>query len=92
MPWRPGRGCRTGGAGQLRRTLRTGVQAGGVSLPATVTFEAVERVSGGPATAFAALERRRPFPQITAEAERATVTPAAARRLAGLVTAAWAVF
>jgi uncharacterized protein (DUF58 family) len=29
---------------------------------------------------------------VTAEAERATVTPAAARRLAGLVTAAWAAF
>jgi hypothetical protein len=64
----------------------------GVSFPATVAFEVVERVPGGPATAFAAPECRRPFPQITAQAERAPVTPAAVRRLAGLVTAAWAVF
>jgi hypothetical protein len=64
----------------------------GVSFPAAVAFDVVERVRGGPATAFAAPECRRPFPQITAEAERAMVTPAAARRLAGLVTAAWAVF
>jgi Transposase DDE domain group 1 len=42
--------------------------------------------------AFAAPECRRPFAQVTAGAERATVTPAAARRLAGLVTAAWATF
>ena len=48
--------------------------------PATVAFEVVERVPGGPATAFAAPECRRPFPQITAEAERAAVAPAAARR------------
>ena len=60
--------------------------------PATVAFEVVERVPGGPATAFAAPECRRPFPQITAEAERAAVAPAAARRLAGLVSAAWAAF
>jgi len=46
----------------------------------------------GPATAFAAPECRRPFPQVTAESERATVTPAAARRLAGLVGAAWTAF
>src|SRR6266568_4018687 len=46
----------------------------------------------GPATAFAAPECRRPFPQITAKAERAKVTPAAARRLADLVTAAWMTF
>jgi hypothetical protein len=63
-----------------------------VAFPATVAFDVVERVPGGPATAFAAPECRRPFPQITAEADRATVTPAAARRLAGLVSAAWAVF
>ncbi len=55
----------------------------GVSFPSTVAF---------PTTAFAAPECRRPFPQMTAEAERAEVTPAAARRLAGLVTAAWATF
>ena len=64
----------------------------GVSLPSTVGFDVVERVPGGSATAFAAPECRRPFPQVTAEAERATVTPAAARRLVGLVTAAWATF
>ena len=63
-----------------------------VSFPSTVAFDVVERVPGGPATAFAAPEYRRPFPQMTAEAERVTVTPAAARRLAGLVTAAWATF
>ena len=40
----------------------------------------------------AAPECRRPFPQMTAEAERAKVTPAAARRLVGLVTAASATF
>jgi hypothetical protein len=49
-------------------------------------------VPGGSANAFAAPECRRPFPQVTAEAERATVTPAAARRLADLVAAAWAAF
>jgi len=64
----------------------------GVSFPAAVAFDVVERVPGGPATAFAAPECRRPFPQITAGAERAAVTPAAARRRAGLVTAAWATF
>jgi hypothetical protein len=36
--------------------------------------------------------RRRPFPQTTAAAERAKVTPAAAQRLVGLVTAAWTSF
>jgi len=64
----------------------------GASFPATVAFDVAERVPGGPATAFAAPECRRPFPQITAEAERAEVTPAAARRLAGLITAAWGTF
>ena len=64
----------------------------GVSLPSTVAFDVVERLPGGPATAFAAPECRRPFPQLTAESERAKVTPAAARRLVGLVTAAWATF
>jgi len=64
----------------------------GVSFPATVAFHVVERVPGGPATAFAAPECRRPFPQITAGAERATVTPGRGPRLVGLVTAAWAVF
>jgi hypothetical protein len=64
----------------------------GVSFPSAVTFDVVERVPGGPATAFAAPECRRPFPQVTAQADRATVPPAAARRLADLVTAAWATF
>ena len=64
----------------------------GVSFPSAVSFDVVERVPGGPATAFAAPECRRPFPQVTAGADRTTVTPAAARRLAGLVTAAWAAF
>ena len=64
----------------------------GFGFPATVAFEVVERVPGGPTTAFAAPECRRPFPQVTAGAERAKVTPAAARRLAGLVTAVWVVF
>ncbi len=64
----------------------------GVSFSATVVFDVIERVPGGPATAFAAPECRRPFPQITAEAEQAEVTPAAARLLAGLITAAWATF
>ena len=64
----------------------------GVSFPSAIAFDVAERMPGGPATAFAAPECRRPFPQITAAAERATVTPAAARRLAGLVTAAWTTF
>jgi hypothetical protein len=63
-----------------------------VSFPAMVAFDVAERMPGGPATAFAAPECRRPFPQVTAEAERAMVIPAAARRLAGLVTAVWAIF
>jgi hypothetical protein len=64
----------------------------GLSFPATLTFEVAERVPGGPATAFAAPECRRPFPQTTAAAEREAGTPAAARPLARLVTAAWATF
>jgi hypothetical protein len=64
----------------------------GVSFPSTTAFDVVERVLGGPTTAFAAPECRRPFPQMTAEAERTKVTPAAARRLVGLVTATWATF
>lgn len=64
----------------------------GVRFPSTVAFDVIERVPGGPTTAFAAPECRRPFPQVTAEVERAKVTPAAARRLVDLVTAAWATF
>src|SRR6266540_7571452 len=71
----------------LFRSMRVGV-----GFPSTVAFEVVERVPGGPTTAFAAPECRRPFPQVTAAAERAKVTPAAARRLVGLVAAAWATF
>jgi hypothetical protein len=78
-------------AGYAERYAPVAAHAG-VSFPATVAFDVVERVPGGPATAFAAPECRRPFPQITAEAERASLTPAAARRLTGLVTAAWAAF
>ena len=63
----------------------------GVSFPSTVAFGVAERGPGGPATAFAAPECRRPFPQVTAGAKRAKVTPAAARRLAGLVTTVWMV-
>jgi hypothetical protein len=65
--------------------------AGG-SFPSVVAFDVVERLPGGPITAFAAPECRRPFPQITAEIERAEVTVAAARRLVALLTATWATF
>jgi hypothetical protein len=78
-------------AGYAERYASVAAQAG-VRLPSTVAFDVVERVPGGPTTAFAAPECRRPFPQTTAEAERAQVTPAAARRLVGLVTAAWSSF
>jgi hypothetical protein len=64
----------------------------GVSFPSTVAFDVVERMPGGPTTAFAAPECRRPFPQLTAEAERTHVSAAAARRLVSLVTATWATF
>jgi hypothetical protein len=64
----------------------------GVSFLSVVAFNVVERIPGGPTTAFAAPECRRPFPQMTAEAEWAKVAPAAARRLVGLVRAAWAIF
>ena len=63
-----------------------------VSFPSTRAFDVIEQVPGGSTTAFAAPECRRPFPQMTAEAERAKVTAAAARRLVGLVTATWATF
>jgi hypothetical protein len=64
----------------------------GVSFASTVAFDVVERVPGGPTTAFAAPECRRPFPQTTVKADRANVTPVAARRLVGLVTATWVTF
>src|ERR1035438_2967353 len=41
----------------------------GLSFPSTVAFDVVERVPGGPATAFAAPECRRPFPQVTRSEE-----------------------
>lgn len=64
----------------------------GFDFPSTVAFDVVERVPGGPVTAFAAPECRRPFPGVTVEAERVAVTPATAGHLADLVTAAWAAF
>jgi hypothetical protein len=60
--------------------------------PSAVALDVVERVPGGPVTAFAAPECRRPFPQVTIEAERVAVTSAAAEHLADLLTAAWAAF
>lgn len=63
-----------------------------VSFPSTIDFDVVERMPGGLTTAFAAPECRRPFPQVTAASEQAKVTPASARRLVGLVDAAWATF
>ena len=92
--------CRGGGgegaalealASYAERYAPVAAQAG-LSFPLRVAFDVVERVPGGPATAFAAPECRRPFPQITAEADRANVTPAASRRVVGLVTAVWAIF
>jgi hypothetical protein len=91
---RPGRDERTALealASYAERYAPVAEQAG-VSFPSAVGFDVVERLPGGPATAFAAPECRRPFPQVTAGAERAEVTPSAARRLVSLVTAAWAVF
>jgi hypothetical protein len=64
----------------------------GLRVPSILAFDVVERVPGGPTTAFAAPECRRPFPQIAAEAELARVTAAAASRVVGLVNAAWATF
>jgi hypothetical protein len=78
-------------AGYAERYAPVAEQAG-LSFPSTVDFDVVERVPGGPTTAFAAPECRRPFPQVTAQAERAKVTPGTARRLVGLVSAAWVTF
>jgi len=64
----------------------------GVSFPSTLAFDVVERVPGGPTTAFAAPECRRPFPQVTVDADRAGMTAAEARRIVGLVTGAWGTF
>jgi hypothetical protein len=57
----------------------------GIAFPAKIALTVTERAPGGATTAFGA-------PEITAEAERQPVTPAAAKRLAGLVTAAWVFF
>jgi hypothetical protein len=92
--------CRAGrDEGAARQALtsyaeryRPVAEQAGVSFPSAVAFDVVERVPGGPRTAFAAPECRRPFPQMTAEAERAKATPAAAQRLVGPLTAAWATF
>lgn len=56
----------------------------GLTFPTRITLNVVERQPGGSTTAFGA-------PEMTAEAETQPVTAAAARRIAGLVTAAWAV-
>ena len=64
----------------------------GLRLPSTATIEVAQRVPGGRAAAFAAPECRRPFPQVTAEADRAALTSAEARRLVGLLIAVWATF
>ncbi len=64
----------------------------GENFPSSVAFDVVERVPGGSATAFAAPECRRPFPQVTAGSERERVTPAAARRLVSRLSAVWATF
>lgn len=78
-------------AGHAGRYARVAEKAG-AGFPSVVAFDVVERVSGGPTTAFAAPECRRPFPQVTVEADRGSVTTGAARRLAGLLSAAWATF
>jgi hypothetical protein len=78
-------------ASYAQRYARVAERAG-VSLPSTLIFDVVERSPGGPITAFAAPECRRSFPQVTAKAERVPLTPAAALRLGGLLTAAWATF
>jgi hypothetical protein len=56
--------------------------AAGFPLPAAITLREVERLPGGATTAFGA-------PEITFDADRAAVSPAAAKRLAALVTATW---
>ncbi len=60
-------------------------EAAGHRLPASITLEEVQRLPGGSSTAFG-------VPEITFDADRAPVTPAAAKRLAALVTAAWSYF
>jgi hypothetical protein len=60
-------------------------QAAGYALPTTIALEELERREGGAATAFG-------VPEVTFEADRAPVPPAAARRLGALVSAAWSYF
>ena len=60
-------------------------EAAGFPLPARITLGEVERLPGGSTTAFGA-------PEVTFEADRSPVTPTAARRIAALVSAAWAHF
>src|SRR6185369_10362555 len=57
----------------------------GLTFGVNSALEVVERLPGGVTTEFGA-------PEATAQAERAPVPPAAAKRLAGLVTAAWTEF
>jgi hypothetical protein len=92
VPRRLGRKYRIEALASYTERYAPVAEQAGVSFPSMVAFDVVERVPGGPTTAFAAPECRRPFPQMTAEAERAKVTPAAARRLVGLITAVWATF
>ena len=75
----------------LLRAVRGGGWAGRGRVPAAITLYIVERVPGGSPTA-SPHRSRRPFPQVTSRSRAGNVTPAAARRLAGLVTAAWATF
>jgi len=57
-------------------------EAAGFPLPSAITLQEVDRQPGGPATAFG-------VPEKTFDADCAAVTPAAAKRLAALVSAAW---
>jgi hypothetical protein len=57
----------------------------GVAFRPSTTLEVVERVPGGTTTTFGA-------PEKTATAETGPLTPAAAKRIAALVRAAWDVF
>jgi hypothetical protein len=60
-------------------------QRADVRFPANAPLEVVERLQGSATTEFG-------VPDKTAAAETEPVTPAAARQMAGLVTAAWAEF
>ncbi len=73
-------------AGYARRYTVVAKRAG-IPFPATIadTLDVAERLRGDVTTDFGA-------PSVVAEAETQPVRPAAATRLAALVTAAWAVF